>query len=80
MPPRRTKDIEKLLEDDAVMTAALAKGIRAALRQHKQAGNPIVVWRDGKIVWVPPEDIVIDGEMTGRRPSTQARRRKRISR
>lgn len=80
MPPRRTKDIEKLLGDDAVMTAALAKGVRAALLRHKQAGNPIVVWRDGKVVWVPPEEIVIDGEMAGRRPSTQARRGKRITR
>lgn len=39
------------------ITEALAQGVRVALLQHKQAGNPIVVWRDGKAVWIKPEDI-----------------------
>ena len=31
--------------------------IREALRQHKRAGSPVAVWRDGQVVWVPPEEI-----------------------
>ncbi|MBM4136874.1 MAG: hypothetical protein FJ241_08605 [Nitrospira sp.] len=41
------------------ITQALAKGVRDALLKHKQAGNPIVVWRDGKIVWLDPEEIPV---------------------
>lgn len=41
------------------ITHALAQGVRDALLKHKQAGNPIVVWRDGKIVWLKPEEIPV---------------------
>jgi len=41
------------------ITQAVAKGVRDALLKHKQAGNPIVVWRDGKIVWLKPEEIPV---------------------
>ncbi len=34
-------------------------GVQEALMRHKQAGNPIVVWRDGKIVWLKPEEIPV---------------------
>jgi len=37
--------------------AAAQQAVRAALREHKLAGNPIAVWRDGKVVLVPPEQI-----------------------
>ena len=33
--------------------------VRDALIRHKQAGLPIVIWRDGAVVWVPPEEIVL---------------------
>ena len=41
------------------ITQAVAKGVRDALLKHKQAGNPIVVWRDGKIIWLDPEEIPV---------------------
>jgi hypothetical protein len=41
---------------------ALARAVRDALLRHKQAGNPIAVWRDGKVVWIAPEDIPIASE------------------
>jgi hypothetical protein len=27
--------------------------------RHKKLGEPIVIWRDGKVVWVPPEEIEV---------------------
>jgi hypothetical protein len=33
--------------------------VREALKKHKQAGNPVVVWRDGKMVWLKPEEIQV---------------------
>jgi ABC-type proline/glycine betaine transport system ATPase subunit len=29
---------------------------------HKRLGNPIAIWKDGKVVIVPPEEIVIAPE------------------
>ena len=52
-------DIERILEDDDLIAAALARATRDALRQHKAAGNPIAVWRDEKVVWIPADQIEI---------------------
>ncbi len=41
---------------------ALQCAVRAALLDHKRAGNPIAVWRDGQVVWIPPEEIPVDDE------------------
>lgn len=35
------------------------RGVAKALSEHKRLGQPIVVWRDGKIVEIPPEEIVV---------------------
>ncbi len=43
----------------AEIDCALDAGIRDVLRKHKQAGNPIATWQDGKVVLVQPEDIII---------------------
>lgn len=32
---------------------------REAMARHKALGHPIVIWRDGKVVVVPPEDIEV---------------------
>ncbi len=55
VPADRVGDLPKIQE-------AMARGVRAALRRHKQANNPVATWRDGAIVWVPPEDIPVDDE------------------
>jgi hypothetical protein len=39
------------------------RGVERALAAHKKAGRSIVVWRDGKIVRIPPEEIVVDEEL-----------------
>jgi hypothetical protein len=31
---------------------------------HKRLGNPIATWKDGKVVIVPPEEIVIPTDVT----------------
>lgn len=36
---------------------AAQKSVRAALREHKLMGNPIAVWRNGRVVLVPPDQI-----------------------
>ncbi len=51
----RVKDLE-------LVDRALARAFREAILRHKQAGNPICVWRDGQVVWIAPEDIQIPDE------------------
>ena len=46
----------KSFEDSARLAA------REAVLLHKKMGVPIVVMRDGKMVIVPPEEIVVDDE------------------
>ena len=32
---------------------ALKKAVRKVILEHKQTGDPLVIWRDGKVVHVP---------------------------
>jgi hypothetical protein len=38
---------------------ALQRAVREALIMHKRLGNPIAAWKDGQVVIIPPEEIVI---------------------
>jgi hypothetical protein len=51
--------ISETFADPEKITQALAKGVYDALLRHKQAGNPVVVWQDGKMVWLKPEEIPV---------------------
>jgi hypothetical protein len=55
MPRRR--DIGAILADTKVVEAAMRRGVRAALVRHLQAGLPVAAWRDGRAVWVGPEEL-----------------------
>lgn len=38
----------------------LNAAVREAVLKHKQAGVPIVVWENGQVVCIPPEEIKVD--------------------
>jgi hypothetical protein len=40
----------------------LQRAVNHALLMHKRLGNPIAAWKDGKVVIVPPEEIVITAD------------------
>ena len=46
--------------DPKRIEAAMQRGVRQALWEHKQLGHHIIVWRDGKIVRLPPEEIDVE--------------------
>ena len=50
--------IADLLADHQLIAEALGRGVREALMQHAQAGQSVAIWRDGKVTWVPAEEIV----------------------
>ena len=58
-PPKKKPDIGRIFREGKLIDRALAKGVRDALIRHKKLGYPIATWKDGKVVWVPPEKIVI---------------------
>jgi len=57
----RTKVNERIhrimFDDRGLILEALQKGIDEAMIQHKRAGLPVAIDRDGKTVWVNPEDL-----------------------
>lgn len=44
---------------EARITKALNDAARAALMRHKREGHSIWIWRDGQIVEIPPQEIVV---------------------
>lgn len=38
---------------------ALQEAVAEALTEHKLRGHPIIVWRDGKVISIPPERIAV---------------------
>ena len=36
---------------------ALRAAVRDALQRHKRDGDPVAVWRDGRVVWLPADEI-----------------------
>lgn len=52
------KSINEIFSEGTLIDKALKQAVREAILQHKRAGNPIVVWRDGKMVWLKPEEII----------------------
>jgi len=54
------KTIDELFRDGKEIDTALRNAVQQALLQHKKAGNPVAEWRDGKVVLIKPEDIVVE--------------------
>ncbi len=57
-PAERVNDIPRILK-------ALRRAVREALLEHKAAGRPVAIWRDGAVYWMPPEEIPVDTEDAG---------------
>ena len=51
-PAERASDPERI-------ERALRAAVRDALLRHKRDGDPVAVWRDGRVVWLQPDDIVV---------------------
>lgn len=57
MKKRKKKSFEIPLE--VLAEEALKKAVAEAIADHKRAGDPIVIWKDGKVVRVPADQIVV---------------------
>ncbi|MGH8567177.1 MAG: hypothetical protein ACREXX_02400 [Gammaproteobacteria bacterium] len=58
------RDLEQILADKGKIEAALRAAVREALALHKRAGNPVAVWRDGKVEWIDLEQLEASEDRT----------------
>jgi hypothetical protein len=58
-------NIPEILKDRARVNKALHDAVQKALRIHKLMGVPAIVWRDGKVVAIPPKEIKLADESNG---------------
>ena len=61
-PPRPEMPMDELIREARLDERAIQRGVRDALIRHKQLGQSIAVWRDGRVVIVSAEDIEIPPE------------------
>jgi hypothetical protein len=54
-PWERVQDVPRALR-------ALRLAVRDTVIAHKRDGDPIVVWEDGRVKWIPADEIVVPDE------------------
>lgn len=59
MADKKQIDIDALITNEAVVTEALRKGAREAMKKHIAAGVPMVSWEDGKVIEISPEKLAV---------------------
>jgi hypothetical protein len=59
-PDNGSATSSEFMAETAAIEAAITEAVREAVLRHKRLGNPIAVWKDGKVVIVPPEEIEVD--------------------
>ncbi|MCD7908132.1 MAG: hypothetical protein LUH04_10720 [Clostridium sp.] len=57
MASETKKDIGELFRDGDLVRNAIKRGGMEAMKRHIQAGAPMVSWKDGKIVHIPPDEL-----------------------
>lgn len=62
--PRRQKDLRRfdLLKQANEIERIFQQAVDHELSIHKRLGNPVAAWRDGKVVIIPPDEIVLSSE------------------
>jgi hypothetical protein len=58
MSDQTERPLHELQSDHALIEAALQRAVREAISKHAKDGDPIAVWRDGKVVWVPASELI----------------------
>lgn len=45
-------------ENDAILEEVFRRAVRQALAEHERAGNPVAIWRDGRVAIVPAAEVL----------------------
>jgi len=65
MKQRRLRDIESIIRDGTAIDRAIVAARRRVILRHRQLGMPLVIWRDGQVVEVPPESVELPVDEAG---------------
>ena len=60
MSEQKRVDIGRLIREGTLVDEAIRKAIQDTLRLHKKLGDPVVGWKDGKVVWIPAAEIELE--------------------
>ena len=66
-PAERVTDLERI-------ERALRAAVRDALLRHKRDGDPVAVWREGRVVWLQPDEIVVSEDESSQNDTHGPRR------
>ena len=61
-----SRDINQAFAHGTPIDEALNEAVRDAVRQHQRMGLPLAVWRNGKTVWLSPEEVEQERRANGR--------------
>jgi hypothetical protein len=50
-------DMDGVFADRETLERELNRAVAEEMLRHKRLGEPVYVWRDGRVVKIPPEDI-----------------------
>jgi hypothetical protein len=50
--------ISELMADHELISEAICRAMREAVLKHARAGRPVPTWQEGKVVWIPPEEVL----------------------
>ncbi|MBF0478802.1 MAG: hypothetical protein HQL26_04910 [Candidatus Omnitrophica bacterium] len=51
--------MKKNMTLQAMAMCALRKAVRGVILQHQKTGRPLSIWRDGKVVRVSADDVLL---------------------
>jgi hypothetical protein len=44
--------------DSQLLDAAVRRAVREAVLTHAKLGHPVATWRDGRVVWLQPVEVL----------------------
>lgn len=53
------KNFDELMKNSDKFMEEVNAALQNAMRVHKLLGYPMAAWRDGQVVWVPPEELPV---------------------
>ena len=56
----RQQTIDRVVARIPAMTDAVRRAVRRAVWEHKRLGYPICISRDGRVAWIPPDQIDVE--------------------
>ena len=51
------KDITAIFKEGTAIDQALKRALREAIQKHKQFGMPMIIWEDGEMKSISPEEM-----------------------